>query len=80
MKTIKVRVAVAVNSNEQWSSSGAHNMPDEDAKSVALDGLDYIANSSSRHAEVIHWVEADVPVPEGAEVSGEVTGSEVVEP
>lgn len=71
MKTVKVKIALAVDSDGKWNASGWSN-PDgtpntTNSMDIAVDG---VAEGESRY-----WIELEVPVPEvkiikGATISG----------
>ncbi len=65
MKTVRVRIAVAVNSNGGWWAAGTDMLKGDDATA---------AEAASRHMphSVVHYVEADIPVPETVTVDGAV--------
>lgn len=74
--TVKVRIAVAVNEHGDWAASGlsdsakGHSAGDEQE---ARDQLAWWEVSTSRDADrVVHYVEADVPVPSSVTVRGVV--------
>lgn len=71
-RTVRVRIAVAVDETGDWASSGwrlsTRNKPEsqyDDMQGIALDGV---------NGKVIgyHWIEADIPIPQ--------TMTHVVEP
>lgn len=65
-KTVRVRIAVAVDANGNWNSSGASDIDPKYAAAYAAE-----PDNLSEHF-VVHWVCADLPVPEEIEVAGEV--------
>lgn len=67
-KTIRVRIAVAVQPDGVWCASGDSSFTDTWSKGAALHALD--------DGAVAVWVEADVPLPETAVVEGRVVGEE----
>lgn len=63
-KTVRVRIAVAVDETGDWASAGWRRATsqktekhDDDMQGVALDGVqgNYVG---------FHWIEADIPIPE----------------
>lgn len=63
MKTIKVRIAVAVSSDGAWAAHGwgTNSGPGsggEDMKGIAAEMLD------EHISDAFYWVEAEVPLPE----------------
>lgn len=56
MKTVRVRIAVAISPAGRWYAYGSFRSSDEEAAKVANAG------------DAVIWVEADVPVPEGTAV------------
>jgi hypothetical protein len=68
MKTVKVRIACAVNSRGEWNVSGwSSDKEGRGATDVAIDGLDV-----DDLGEVLHWITAEIPVPEPQELAGAV--------
>lgn len=73
MKTKRVRIAVAVTASGAWNSvgwssskSGAPTeIADSEKRSYAVEPLDEDAT--------VHWVEADIPIPEETTIEGTVT-------
>lgn len=72
MKTVKVRIAVAVNADGNWNSSGWKKAKDSDAMDLAQEGLQEISS-----CEKVYWVEADIPIPEPEIVQGKVTQAQL---
>ncbi len=70
MPTVRVRIAVAVTPKGEWASGGycvEDPQSDATASDLAIECLD-------RDGAVVHYIEADVPVPdEGSTVEGRVT-------
>ena len=68
-KTVRVRIAVAVDETGDWATSGWNSKHDhkydQRAQDAALEGV------TGRHVG-FHWIEADIPIP--------VTTTLVVEP
>lgn len=64
MKTVRVRIAVAVDEKCQWKAYGHWNAFDVD--------MTQQANLYVRHRQHVVFVEADVPVPESPVIEGEV--------
>lgn len=67
-KTVRVRIAVAVDETGNWNACGASDIHPKDAAAFSSDPGHLSENS------VVHWVWADLPVPEEIEVAGEVEG------
>lgn len=66
-RTVKVRVAVAVDSEGEWCAAGwtdGEGKLSEGCDDHILDGLGPICNQ--------HWIWADLPIPEPAEVEATV--------
>lgn len=60
MKTVRVRIAVAVNADGKWSAFGHVGNKDADARDIAFTNMsDYEENH-----DAVHFIEADVPVPQ----------------
>ena len=74
-KTMRVRIAVAISAEgKTWSSAGYSR---DDGGAVRDSYLSDLANESCPHyPSVVHWVEADVPIPKSATVEGVVVESE----
>lgn len=67
-KTVKVRIAVAVNAEGDWSACGWPNPSAAgDMMGMALDSLDADGAVSE------FWITAELPVPETCDVAGAVT-------
>ena len=64
-RTVRVRIAVAVDPDGGWSAWGGSGVKDHVSMSYATDGVG--------EGEARHWVEADLPVPESHTVQGVVT-------
>jgi hypothetical protein len=64
MKTVKVRIAVTVDSDGDWSASGWKGAQDDDAMGIAIDG---VGENSSRY-----WITAELPIHEVQTVAGSV--------
>jgi hypothetical protein len=64
MKTVKVRIAVAVGQDGDWSVSGWKGAQDDDAMGIAIDG---VGETSSRY-----WITAELPIHEVPTVAGTV--------
>lgn len=64
MKTVRVRIAVAVDSDGDWNACGSRTTTDDGAAQYAADTV-----GSPYH---VRFVEAQVPVPDVATIRGEV--------
>lgn len=67
MKTVKVRVAVAVDPTGKWNASGwnaDNGEPVEDAMDIAIEG---VGEGATRY-----WLEAELPVPEVQTVTAKI--------
>ena len=70
MKTVRVRIAVAVTSKGEWHAEADFEDSEKEAHQRAVELLQ---TGHLEEAEcAIHWVEADIPIPEGVTVEGEV--------
>ena len=61
MKTVRVRIAVAVDPNGEWNASGWNSLTDkydDVAMGIALEGVG--------EGEARYWIEAELPLPTGA--------------
>ena len=73
MKTQKVRIAIAINDKGEWNAFGYHlesrTESDSDTyfKGLALEGLD-----AACFCEMVHFIEAEIPIPEPSTVQGKV--------
>lgn len=71
-KTVRVRIAVAVTSEGKWTAGG-----DDLADPVSLRRVCLEILSVFRRPTVVHWIEADVPLPlEPQTIQGTVVSSE----
>lgn len=71
-RTVRARIAVAVDHNGRWSACGGSILSgDEETRAAVF--VDDLADG-----EVFHWVEADIPVPEKI-ASGVIQGDVVEE-
>lgn len=64
MKTIKVRVAVAIDPTGAWNASGWSGDTTGEAMSLACEGVE--------DGEARYWLVAELPIPECAEVQAQV--------
>ncbi len=72
MSTVKVRIAVAVNSKGEWAACGSDlGRPETDAMR-AREGVGNYA--SAPKDAIVHFVTAELPIPTPTEVPGEVDG------
>lgn len=55
-KTVKVRIAVAVDCNGSWNSAGGDYMDEKDLQGCVCDSLEF----GERH----YWLEAELEIPE----------------
>lgn len=67
MKTIKVRIAVAVDPDGDWNSCGSKSLSEDEAMELAGEPLS--------EGEARYWVTAELRVPEIAEVAASVERS-----
>lgn len=63
-KTVKVRIAVAVDPTGCWNSAGGGSLSDSDAMEFAAEVLET--------GEAHFWLTAELPVPEVTEVAATV--------
>ena len=69
MKTVKVRIAVAVDTQGNWASSGWSEKGDQvDINEYMAD----IARECVGEGEALYWVEAEIPMPEVQTIQGDV--------
>lgn len=66
--TVRVRIAVAVDADAEWSAAGAAGANDSDTV------IEAAYNLPKGLAAGVHWVEADIPIPEPTTIEGSVTG------
>lgn len=64
MKTVKVRIACAVDSDGCWAAHGWLGAPDKTAVECSVEVL--------REGERVYWLTAELPIPEPIEVQAEV--------
>ena len=63
-KTVRVKVAVAVDKNGRWMATGAHDNKDR----ISMDTcLDFVEEGEARY-----WLTADLPIPEETTVEAGV--------
>lgn len=65
MKTVKVKIAVAVDETGGWCAFGRGGWTEDETKSDAVEFL-----RSRGWSCVLHWIEADVPIPEPETIQG----------
>lgn len=65
MKTVKVRIAVAVDPKGAWNASGWSGATNKVAMDCAVDVVE--------SGEARYWLEAELPIPEPQEVQAVVT-------
>ena len=65
--TVRVRIAVAVTPNKNWHAAGCCGTNDVVASDWATSRFPSALN------QVVHWIEADVPIPQTQTVEGQVT-------
>lgn len=68
MKTIKIKIAVAVWPDGAWNSCGWSGGTDAEKTSIAVE--------AGPTGERLSWVEANVPLPELETITGTVTPSD----
>lgn len=73
MRTKQVRIPLVINAHGEWSAVGGHELTDDDAKRCAADGLDAASDVDGLST---HWITAEVPVPAGVEIEGQVEAAE----
>jgi hypothetical protein len=64
MKTVKVRIAVTVDSDGYWTACGWKGVLDGDAMGTAIDSVGEYASR--------YWITAELPIPEVPTVAGTV--------
>lgn len=67
-KTVKVRIAVAVDPSGDWNASGWRGCDDQTAMGNTLDTLN--------EGEARYWLEAELPIPQVTTVAAEVKSVE----
>ena len=75
MTTKRVRIAVAIDRNGYWFAAGWDRSDDGDSREFSLETLymNHDTDAEGMASEpVVHYIEADVPIPEGDTVEGEV--------
>lgn len=63
MNTVRVRIAVVVNADGKWSASGWSGADDDVKRGCAFENM----SDKEENHDTLHWIEADVPVPQIAE-------------
>ncbi len=66
-KTVRVRIAVAVMDDGKWYAVGDHSYTDKQSSTSALRNTAIYTDKN----RIIHFVEADVPVPESYTIKAE---------
>lgn len=64
MKTIKVRIACAVDGSGHWNACGYDRATYEDLVQCVVEPVGW--------PNIVHFIEAEVPVPESQIIKGEV--------
>ena len=64
---MKVRIAIAITPNGNWTAAGYKGCEDESPQSVLDVYVDEMVG------EVYHWIEADVPIPKQETFDGQVS-------
>ncbi len=67
MKTVKVRIAVAVDPKGRWYAMGTPSLPRNHDELLETVDMDQCGPN-----EALFWVTAELPIPEVLEVEGEV--------
>ncbi len=65
MKTVRVRIAVLINADGQWGAGGGNVGGPMDDDNAATHAGYHFEDVPENH-DTLHWIEADVPVPEKA--------------
>jgi hypothetical protein len=71
MATVRVRIAVVVDDKGGWNAAGWNSAGPQDDIGAARDGHNPDHEIVS---ERVHFVEADIPIPEPTTIEGTVTG------
>lgn len=69
MKTIRVKIPIAIGPHGKWNAVGWSGDDPERCMETAVDGLD-----DTEQSYIIHYIEADVPVPETTTIVGKIAG------
>lgn len=64
MRTVKVRIAVAIDPKGNWNACGGQGMPDDESMSLAVDA---VADGEARY-----FLEADLAIPEAPTIQAKV--------
>jgi hypothetical protein len=72
-KTVRVRIAVVVDNNGDYGAFGASRQTDNDLLSFANEII-FGEQTGLWDAQVQHWCEVDIPIPEPQTIEGEVVG------
>lgn len=71
-KTVKVRIAVAVNEKGEWVASGWRTQRGGDDMANPSDN--YLSNAAREDVGgSVYWIEAEVPVPETLTIQGKLS-------
>jgi hypothetical protein len=77
MKTVKVRIAVAVNSAGEWDSHGDSDERPEYGRDRMTDLAWHVNHGDPGAPVAFYWIEAELPLPAGPQtVAGTVTEGE----
>ncbi len=71
-KTVRVRIAVAVNADGQWGSDGCSKTSGEPMADSTI-SLWAARDCRGDGAKVVHFIEADIPLPVASTIEGTVT-------
>lgn len=74
-KTVKVRIAVAVDPEGKWQAHGWQPRPDHVQRDAKF--MQDTAREDLEYGEAMYWIEAELPVPEAQTVQGTVTPADV---
>jgi hypothetical protein len=66
-RTVKVRIAVAVDPKGRWYAHGTDNFPNNHDELLEVVDIDQCGPN-----EALFWITAELPVPEIQEVAGEI--------
>lgn len=70
MKTKRVRIAVAIGPDGEWTSWGFSG--DKSGRIDDEELIDYALDTMSSEVANVHFVEAYIPLPDSATIEGEV--------
>lgn len=78
--TVKIKVAVAISSDGEWQAVGWRPTFPVCPGNMKQAATDKLMEENPVRGFVVHWVTAEIPIPEGAEVAGAMDSESGVQP